>query len=212
MKPILAPLVLLFALPILAEDAPQAPAAPAPAAVAAVPAPATQAPGLPAAAGQAPAAQVTVIMNPVLEGDTQVALSQGTFEFEGHLNGAAFVPLVGFFASTTKNIFKMAGEYSETKAPANLKRIALTGYSPKASGMYGPIIFCKADVSDGNRILKGKDQGIMNDYWKPLTDVAKFKQNSDGAWAYELAKPLPTGHYVITFGKTATYYWDFDVK
>jgi hypothetical protein len=166
--------------------------------------------------GQDPAAQSAAVVagfKPVLEGDTRVELSAGTFELGGgHASASSYVPLVGIFTGSVIAECKAAGEFSDTKAPANLKRIVLGGYSPKAMGLYGAVVLCVPKVDDGARVLKTKDFQIEKSYWKGLADSAKVTQTSDGVWVVEILKPLAPGHYILTFLKNQVAYWDFDVK
>jgi len=153
------------------------------------------------------------VLAPVLEGDIKVPLSMGTYDAGTvHANAATYIPIVDLFASGTIQPLKVVGEFSDVKAPAGLKRIALPGYSPKTLGMYGTVLLCKTKVDDGNRIIKTKDMQVEKAAWKPLLDSAKLAQNPDGAWAIEILKPLEPGHYVVTFLKGPVAYWDFDVK
>lgn len=191
MKKILETLLVASALPVLAQQ-PAAPAAP-----------------------QARTAANSAVMDvvPVLEGDTKVTLTPGTFDQGNqHLSASSYVPLVGMFTGSAVAPLKAAGEFSESKAPANLKRILLNGYSPKALGLYGTPILCKCKVDDGNRVIKLKDVEVNKDYWKSLSKVARLTQNPDGQWLFEVQQPLERGHYLVTFLKSPMYYWDFDVK
>jgi hypothetical protein len=54
--------------------------------------------------------------------------------------------------------------------------------------------------------------GKHHHFFKSVTDVAKLTQTPDGAWGFEIKKPLESGHYVVTFLKSNFTYWDFDVK
>lgn len=188
---ILASLALFASLPILAQAPPFG-----------------QNPQEQAAANATPAQ-----MKPVLEGDTKVELSMGTFDSgNAHASASSWVPVVGLFTGSVIQEIKMAGEFSDTKAPANLKRITLTGYSPKAMGSYGAVTLCKAKVDDGGRVLKTKDGQIEKSFWKSLTNAAKVTQTPDGVWMVDIQKPLEPGHYALTFLKTPFWYWDFDIK
>jgi hypothetical protein len=165
------------------------------------------------AASPSAAATVSSQMNPVIEGDSKVALTPGTFDRGNmHASASSYVPLVGIFSGSAVTPLDVPGEFSESKAPANLKRISLTGYSPKAMGIYGSPILCKAKVDDGKRVLKLKNMEVNKDYWKSLADVSKLTQDSDGGWFFDIKKPLERGHYLVTFLKNPMYYWDFDVK
>jgi len=169
---------------------------------------------LPGAPGQNPAQSMDAfkVLTPILEGDIKVPLSMGTYDAGTvHANAATYIPLVDIFASAAIQPLKVAGEISETKAPANLKRIALPGYSPKTLGMYGTVLLCKTKIDDGNRVIKTKDLQVDKGFWKPLLDSAKLGQNPDGGWAFEILKPLEPGHYIVTFLKAPITYWDFDV-
>lgn len=159
------------------------------------------------------AASGAVAMTPVLEGDSKVELSMGTFDTgNAHASASSWVPVVGFFSGKVVQEIKVVGEFSDTKAPTNLKRIVLTGYSPKAMGLYGAVILCKPKVGEGNRVMKTKDFQIDKDYWKSLADFAKVTQTPDAMWVVDILKPLEPGHYVLTFLKNPMWYWDFDVK
>jgi len=129
-----------------------------------------------------------------------------------HLSGASYVPLVGLFAGSVKQPLKVVGEYSESKAPAHLKRIALTGYSPKSMGQFGTLLVCKCKVDEGNRYLRTSDLEMEKTYYKSVNEVVKLTQTPEGAWGFEVKGALEAGHYVVTFLKNPIQYWDFDVK
>ena len=205
----LGAMLILMALPVLAQDAPLPhPVEAAPVAQAAPAAPSTT-----MAAQVAQQHAVGAIIVPVLEGDAKVVLSQGTYDSGAvHASGVSYVPIVGLFAGSVKQNLQVVGEYSETKAPTNLKRITLVGYSPKSMGMYGTVLLCKAKVDEGNRVIRTSDGQVEKGYFKAVNEIVKLTQDPDGAWAFEAKGHLEAGHYVITFLKMPIYYWDFDVK
>lgn len=152
-------------------------------------------------------------MVPVLEGDSKVTLTMGTFDTGNtRMSASSWVPVVGIFTNSTITPIKAMGEYSETKAPSNLKRIRLTGYSTKSMGAAGTVLLCKAKVDEGNRYVRLKNMEVEKAWWKDLADVAKLTQSPEGGWAFEIQKPLEAGHYLVTFLKMPNVYWDFDVR
>ena len=156
--------------------------------------------GVPGFAMQPNAALAAV--NPLLEGDTKVALTMGTFDSGPAKTswGTVIMPRIAM------------GVFSESKAPTNLKQISLAGYSPKSMGSYGRIILCKAEVDGENRKIETKDTDINDSFWKELSGKAKLTQSPDGSWAFVLSEPLEQGHYLVTFLKFPQTYWDFDVN